>query len=75
MRAGKQSFLPDDFDDENENESSIRRACSLSDLSMGKGKNHQLIIISFLHVIVHVWMWFSCEKISNRKNLNGFLII
>jgi hypothetical protein len=27
--------MPDD--DEDENESSIRRACSLSDLSMGKG--------------------------------------
>lgn len=33
------SFLPDDFYDEDQNESSIRRACSLSDLSMGKGKN------------------------------------
>lgn len=30
---GKQAFMPDD----DENESSIRRACSLSDLSMGKG--------------------------------------
>lgn len=28
--------MPDDDEDE-ENESSIRRACSLSDLSMGKG--------------------------------------
>jgi hypothetical protein len=37
MRAGNKTFLPDDFEDE-ENESSIRRACSLSDLSMGKGK-------------------------------------
>ena len=32
---GKQAFMPDD---DNENGSSIRRACSLSDLSMGKGK-------------------------------------
>lgn len=40
MRAGKKSSkaLPDDFYDEDENESTIRRACSLSDLSMGKGK-------------------------------------
>lgn len=30
--------MPKDDDDEGENESSIRRACSLSDLSMGKGK-------------------------------------
>lgn len=34
---GKQAFMPDDDDD---NESSIRRACSLSDLSMGKGKEN-----------------------------------
>lgn len=32
---GNKAFMPDDDD---ENESSIRRACSLSDLSMGKGK-------------------------------------
>lgn len=35
VTEGKQAFMPDDDD---ENESSIRRACSLSDLSMGKGK-------------------------------------
>jgi hypothetical protein len=35
--AGKKAFaIADDYDDD-ENESSIRRACSLSDLSMGKG--------------------------------------
>lgn len=34
--AGNKAFIADD-DFEDENESSIRRACSLSDLSMGKG--------------------------------------
>lgn len=38
-RTGPKAFLPDDDD---ENESSIRRACSLSDLSMGKGNKLQL---------------------------------
>lgn len=37
-RTGPKAFLPDDDD---ENESSIRRACSLSDLSMGKGNKLQ----------------------------------
>lgn len=37
--AGNKAFaIPADDDYEDENESSIRRACSLSDLSMGKGK-------------------------------------
>ncbi|XP_070509795.1 mitogen-activated protein kinase-binding protein 1 isoform X4 [Chironomus tepperi] len=35
--GGNKSFVPDNDDCGDENESSIRRACSLSDLSMGKG--------------------------------------
>jgi len=38
------SFVPDDDD---EQESSIRRACSLSDLSMGKGKSFFLLSFRF----------------------------
>lgn len=46
MPSGNKSFMPDDYDDD-ENESSIRRACSLSDLSMGKGKDFIFFLCVF----------------------------
>lgn len=70
---GKQAFMPDDDD---ENESSIRRACSLSDLSMGKGK--EIFEFSMLpaaddaspFMLAHVSISFSmfCTKFIESSN-------
>lgn len=49
---GPKIFLPDD----DENESSIRRACSLSDLSMGKGK---VLSANYFLIAVNVQISFS----------------
>lgn len=44
LHKGQKIFLTDDDD----NESSIRRACSLSDLSMGKGKKFRYVKLKFI---------------------------